>query len=218
MNEDKFLYNIDGVDYAVEIVRKGLQKNVYYRFKDGGFVVSGPFYTTKAQVLKGLETFGRGLIKKRERRDSYINEDGVYILGKFAPFKDGFVNVLGKWFLFIDEKNFYKQARKIFKPILEKRLRYYERIMEINNPYKFSMMFKTTNYGSNSARTHTISLNTIMIHFDYEVIDSVIVHELAHHFVRNHSSKFYDVVYKYCPNYDYLDKKLKRRMFDDWRD
>ena len=47
-----------------------------------------------------------------------------------------------------------------------------------------------------------------------EIIDSVIIHELAHHFVYDHSDNFYKVVYKYCPNYDILRKKLIKAEFE----
>lgn len=208
-----FEHTLNGRIYKVIVTYKLGQLRTYYRFDGENFKVTCPLLTSIFSIMEGIDKYGESLIERTLKDRSYISKDGCYILGVWTPIKDGFINVLGKQFLFIDEKNFYKQARKIFKPLLEKRLRKYEEEMNVHPPYKFSMMYKKTNYGSNSARTHTISLNTIMIHFPYDVIDSVIVHELAHHFVRDHSKRFYDVVYKYCPDYKLLDRRLKRRIF-----
>ena len=42
-----------------------------------------------------------------------------------------------------------------------------------------------------------------------EVRESVVVHELCHLKEMNHSSRFYEEVYRYCPDYDRLKKWLK---------
>ena len=68
-------------------------------------------------------------------------------------------------------------------------------------------------YGSNSKKTKTLNFNLILIHYDVEVIDSVIIHELAHIKVFNHSKEFYDVVYRYCPNYDKYRKMLIKGIY-----
>ena len=95
-----------------------------------------------------------------------------------------------------------------FKEIMQKRTDFYASQMNII-PYKVSIHDTTSRYGSNSKRTHRIAYSTILMHYSYEIIDSVIVHELAHDKVYNHSKAFYDVVYKYCPNYKLIRKKLK---------
>lgn len=40
-------------------------------------------------------------------------------------------------------------------------------------------------------------------------VDAIIVHELCHIIHPNHSKDFYDLVKKYIPNYDNIDKWLK---------
>ena len=51
------------------------------------------------------------------------------------------------------------------------------------------------------------------MNYDYDVIDYVIIHELCHTRVKNHSGAFWLEVEKYCPNYRELRKKLKNREF-----
>lgn len=40
-------------------------------------------------------------------------------------------------------------------------------------------------------------------------VDAIIVHELCHIIHKNHSKEFYNLVKKYIPNYDEIDKWLK---------
>ena len=47
--------------------------------------------------------------------------------------------------------------------------------------------------------------------FDDELIDYVVVHELAHTVHHNHSKAFYNLVEKYIPDYKARQKKLKGR-------
>ncbi len=67
-----------------------------------------------------------------------------------------------------------------------------------------------TRWGTNSKKTHTLTFSMMLIHYDEEVIDSVIVHELAHYFYFDHSKNFYNVVRKYYPNYDEVQSRLKK--------
>lgn len=48
-----------------------------------------------------------------------------------------------------------------------------------------------------------------LIFHDQATINACVVHELVHFYEPNHSKKFYDMVYRYYPNYDLADKKLK---------
>ena len=59
------------------------------------------------------------------------------------------------------------------------------RICVIKKPYRVSVKKMTSRYGSNSSQTHTVSYSLVLLHYSVEIIDSVIVHELAHDFVRN---------------------------------
>ena len=45
--------------------------------------------------------------------------------------------------------------------------------------------------------------------YDTEVIDYVLIHELVHTKIKNHSQNFWIEVEKYCPKYKILRKKLK---------
>lgn len=66
------------------------------------------------------------------------------------------------------------------------------------------------NWGSCTAR-NDILLNWRLIHFPLNVLDYVVIHELAHLRERNHSARFWSVVKMYCPEYRELRKILRDR-------
>ena len=81
--------------------------------------------------------------------------------------------------------------------------------MNIKSDYDVRVKTVKTIYGSNSNLTKTITFNSVLIHYSLDIIDSVVVHELAHDLVRNHSKEFYKVVLKTMPDYYLRDKKLR---------
>ncbi len=73
---------------------------------------------------------------------------------------------------------------------------------------KISLRNQRTRFGSCSYQNN-ISLNINLMKYDFDVIDYVLIHELCHTKIKNHSQKFWNEVEKYCPNYKDLRKKLK---------
>lgn len=59
------------------------------------------------------------------------------------------------------------------------------------------------------SRSGELAFNTYLYHESLEFIEYVVVHELAHLFEFNHSSKFYDVVKLMMPHYKEVLKRKK---------
>ncbi len=68
------------------------------------------------------------------------------------------------------------------------------------------LRYKQTSWGSYSKRTKRITINTKLLYLPNDVINYVLVHELAHTKVSNHSKRFWDIVYSIIPEY-----KIHRR-------
>ena len=57
---------------------------------------------------------------------------------------------------------------------------------------------------------NNINLSLHLMRISNELIDYVILHELVHTKVKNHSSKYWETLEKHCPNSKILDKELKK--------
>ena len=211
---NNFLYRVNDREYEVEIIYKRI-KNVHYRFKDGKFVISCNRYTTKGFIVKGLDKYAESLIK-RSTKPEPINDNSIYIFGnKYDLSYPGKMTFDGtKVITFKDKDELFKKLKPIFLDIITKRVRYYEDLMKVPI-YKVYVKNMKSRYGSNSKYTKRLSFALSLIHYSMPIIDSVVVHELAHILVYDHSKKFYDVVYKYCPDYDKYRKMLIRGIYHD---
>ncbi len=75
---------------------------------------------------------------------------------------------------------------------------------------KLSFRAQTTRWGSCSSKG-ALSFNWKLVHFPPEVIDYVIIHELAHLEHLNHSADFWQLVAKFCPEHKLHQGWLKRQ-------
>lgn len=87
------------------------------------------------------------------------------------------------------------------------------RCQELAQQYQFSigkisLKRQKTIWGSCSAQNN-ISLNSNLAFLDYTLIDYVILHELVHTKIKNHSPQFWFELKKILPNAMLLDKKLR---------
>ena len=80
---------------------------------------------------------------------------------------------------------------------------------------KLSLSSAGTRWGSASA-DGSIRLNWRLIHFKQSVIDYVVVHELSHLRVMNHSPHFWDTVRAVVPDYAVLRNQLKDEGTPRW--
>lgn len=80
---------------------------------------------------------------------------------------------------------------------------------------KLSLSSAGTRWGSASA-DGSIRLNWRLIHFKPSVIDYVVVHELSHLRVMDHSPRFWDTVRAVMPDYAELRGQLKEEAVPRW--
>lgn len=80
---------------------------------------------------------------------------------------------------------------------------------------KLSLSSAGTRWGSASA-DGAIRLNWRLIHFRQSVIDYVVVHELSHLRVMDHSPRFWDTVRTVVPDYAELRSQLKEEAVPRW--
>ena len=101
--------------------------------------------------------------------------------------------------------NLYRKQTEI---ILKDKLDYWSK--KTNIDYKeYTVRDAKTKYGSCIPSTKQLRFTSRLIMLKEEAIDAVIVHELCHIVYPNHQKEFYDLIYKFIPNYKEIDKYLK---------
>lgn len=209
-----FFYKVNDIDYEVEVIYKRI-KNVHYRFKDNKFVVTCNRWTSKHFIVNGLDKFAEKLIKT-SAKESAINDKYIYLFGyKYDLSYPGRISISNyPEIVYNSLDELKKKLKPIFTKIITERVKYYESLMNLPS-YKVVVREMKSRYGSNSRYTKHLNFAFSLIHYSMSIIDSVVVHELAHILVYDHSKKFYDVVYKYCPNYDVYRKMLIKGIYHD---
>ena len=94
--------------------------------------------------------------------------------------------------------------------IFEQRYQYCYQMFKEKIPL-YILKFRTmkTRWGVCNRKSKTITLNTRLLEYDISCLDYVIIHELSHLLEFNHSTNFWKIVEKYCPNYKQIRKILK---------
>jgi predicted metal-dependent hydrolase len=93
------------------------------------------------------------------------------------------------------------------KAYLPRRLHYIASDMKVSYK-KIRFSHAKSRWGSYSSQG-VVSLNIALMKLNHELIDYVLIHELAHITELNHSSAFWSIVKQYCPDYAKRRKKLK---------
>ena len=85
-------------------------------------------------------------------------------------------------------------------------------MMGINNAPNVRIKRVKNYLGQYNKRTNSISLNLLLGHMDEELIEYVIIHELAHTRYMDHQKDFWKEVSKYCPYYRTNRTKCKKEF------
>ena len=178
MNNREFLYSYNGHDYVVNVTAKPFQRGTYLRYKNGAFFVSTNRLTTNKQIIKFIDKYAAKLIKNAAKRAALaysIPQKWVYLFGEKVQLSDE-----------INTDNIDDFLKKELVKYLDEAVPLYEEKMGVKKPYAIRVKKMNSRFGSNSLRTHSISFQLDLVHFSKPIIDSVIVHELEHHFNRDH--------------------------------
>ncbi len=187
-----------------EITYKRMRTITFRLSRDGSTLrVSAPI-GIKEEYLKSKiqEVFPK--LYARSIYEKPIEGDDVYIFGEKRHI-DGFSSL----------SNDKRKAllRSYLLPYCEKKANEYGSIMGVDTPYSIKVRDMSSRYGVNNRTKHTLTFALSLLHYSPDIIDSVIVHELAHHFVFDHSRAFYETVYRYYPSYKENHGKLRKHVY-----
>lgn len=207
MRVKEFLYRDEKGDHPVHMAYKRVRNFNFRMAKDGWSVnASCPYYSTDESVERAIREVVPRLLRRAKPKPLPYSEDGYYRFGEFVGDPS---------FFSLDPKAREKTIKKELLPYVERKVRELEPLMGVKRPYKVRVRKMTSRYGVNSEKTHSVTFSTVLYHYPPEVIDSVVVHELAHDFRRDHSKAFYRIVLRYCPDYWALHDKLRKCEYAD---
>ncbi|WP_428023165.1 M48 family metallopeptidase [Arcobacter sp.] len=183
-------------EVAAKLINKRNVRHCYLRIIDKDSIqITANRYFSLDDAKDLIYRKEEWILKHLNKKSATILEDEFYYLGEKFEKKD---------FEKFDLINFYRsKAHLIITPIVE------------NQANIMQLFPKNIKYRNNKSRwgscsyDNTINLNLNLLKFPANVIEYVVIHELAHIKHKNHSKKFWDLVEMYCPKYKECEKLLK---------
>lgn len=197
---------------------------------DGSLRASIPYYSPEfavRQLVNGNRDEIRKMLATHNAKNSYqdgdlIGKTHTLFLRKFSGEEIKISNEGNQILVQIPQELAFEnplvqsEIRKTVSKILRKQAKAYlpRRIDFLAEKYGFSFeklrfSHTGTRWGSCSS-SGTISLNIALMNLPHHLIDYVIIHELCHTRQMNHSSKFWQEVEKYCPDYKKYVQEIKQ--------
>ncbi len=211
----KFLFH--GIE--IQHICKASLKNSYISIsKDSKVVVKTPKVSkdfVEHLLNKKQNWIRKQLLKLEENKPIKVNlQDEVLLFGKIHSINAIEVKILKdslqrlrkptKENILKCYNRFYKSTAQIY---LTTRLEYFSSLMNLSySDIKYKKL--KSRWGSCSS-SKVITLNTELLKLEKELIDYVVVHELAHLVYMNHSKRFHSLVECYLPNSKLLRQRLK---------
>ena len=214
--------------HTIHIVNPKL-KHIYLSFdENGNLIIKSPKVSQKQieqLLLKKSSWINKSRQKLKEKKGKRLNFSNIstlYFMGKPYVLKlviydkkrvhldfDG--NLFRLYYQEYDENafqkkidNFYKEEAKHYIPSY---VEIWAKTMHLF-PHKISFRKTKRQWGSCSVK-NDLSFNTMMMKLPPDVIQYIIVHELAHIRYKHHQKSFWELVAKYMPEYKTHITELK---------
>uniref|UniRef100_UPI004047415D M48 family metallopeptidase n=1 Tax=Aliarcobacter sp. TaxID=2321116 RepID=UPI004047415D len=158
-----------------------IRANIYFSISDAKKLV----FRKKEWIIESIEKLSK----------NNINTDEFFLLGEIKKVAEYNIKNLD---------TYYKDE---IKKILPSKLEYYSNKMQLF-PTSISYRKNKRTWGSCNYK-NGLNFNILLMKYPIEVMEYVIVHELAHIKHKNHSKDFWNLVTLYCPNYKEVEKLFK---------
>ena len=200
------------------IVKRKSIKNVYFKWDRDTLIVTCNNHMSDRQVERIILKNNKSLLRLKKRTPvSNLGENEVYQLGeKYVVECDGVSKtyIEGNKIICKDReelaKFFAHQCQVIFSSRLSRLRVQFEDLPD----FRLRIRKMSTRWGVCNKSSMTVTLNSDLIKKDISLIDYVIIHELCHFKVMNHSAAFWQEVEKYYPYHKIARKMLKESQND----
>ena len=198
------------------MIEKKKNKNTYIRVNQNFeiYVTTSYFVTGKAiiKLLKENEDAIYKMIEKKRKEQE--REKKFYYLGQeyeiYVMPTNREVEIYNHTIMIPSEKKLQSFLKNQMKELFTKHYDYwYQQFEEPIHKPKLKFRKMKTRWGVCNRRDDSITLNTRLLEYDTKYLDYVIIHELSHLVHFDHSKAFWEVVSKYCPDYQILRKEMR---------
>jgi predicted metal-dependent hydrolase len=216
---------INNLVIPLKIVPKN-NKHTYFYFNEPGVI---KVHLSKRHTEKFIKTF----IKKNEKAmyQKYIlnnqkekfDSHALYYFGNQFQLVEKRVEKVridtNESIIFIPKNNIDHKEKLLLEIQKEWMQNFVDELIEKyrNNPYvdiknvSYRFSFMKSRYGSCNANKRKIHLNLHLLKLNKVFTEYIFLHEITHLKIQNHSSDFYDLLSKLCPNYKDLRKQLRKK-------
>lgn len=205
-------------DKIIRSKRKSISLNIE---NNGDFIVRAPIYSTEKQIFQFIIEKSHWIITKRlkakQNSKSHIlkleNNQTINLFGKeyiIILYNKSNVKIIEN-VLYLPTKNTKEKLISFLKKFAKLTIEERTNILAKQFDFEFnkiSISSAKTNWGSCSHNNN--------LHFTFRlcfcpmlVVDYIIIHELSHTKIKNHSKKFWLLVEKFCPEFKQHNKWLK---------
>lgn len=195
-------------------------KAIYMKVEDGKIKVSAPIGTSlsfiEQTLFKHKDRLFHNVLHYESHYDYQDNGyvsifDKVYTI-KVIDMKQRKCSI-HEQYLYVYHADIQKTIEIFLKDVLnkyiEKRINdYLKSDFKLKHPDVEIKKYKRR-WGCCFVLDNKVSFNLSLVHLNQELIDYVIVHELTHFLVPNHSQKFYNEMSKRMKDYKHRQKRLK---------
>ena len=197
-------YRVGDESFTVEIRLSPYRRTTSLSLRKNGFVCNAPTRLPKDKLNSFVVTSIPKILVKVKKKPEPIEGDDVYVFG---------VKTHIEGFGTSDKTKRNRFLKKELLPYVSEMTKEYSSIMGIKETYEVKVRDCRSVYGVNHRKTLSITYSLNLVHYDKHIIDSVIIHELAHHFVYGHTEKFYKIVLGIAPDYWKSRKKLINHIY-----
>jgi predicted metal-dependent hydrolase len=193
-----FQIEINKTIVTVKLENKKNIKHCYLRILNSDLIQirANKYFTifdAKELINRKKDWIEASILKMRKK---LINDDEFLFLGEVKKLEEYQIKNIDI---------FYKNE---IKKILPSKVEEFSKKMNLF-PTSISYRKNKRTWGSCNHK-NGLNFNILLMKFPIEIMEYVIVHELAHIKHKNHSRDFWSLVAVYCPNYKEVEKLFKR--------
>ena len=186
-----------------------MEPTITYKSVRNGYArinTKGNLEITIPRFLKHDEKFKENLLQRgRKLQENYLKKE------KIQTVNEGLTTLFGEPIAISELTPNPKKLPQELKNILEE---YARPLMDhhsslLGKQYKQLSIRKSTAKRWSCTHDQKISLNLSLVHLPTKYIIYVIIHEVCHLKVKNHSARFWLEVEKLCPQYKQIRKEMK---------